>query len=73
MNLHHDKEAFKELSVCPSAKEGVCVRDILQKILKSQVYKKDYEEITMGLLFVPVTYETVIQSLQKVLDSGIWE
>lgn len=36
-------------------------------------YKSDYEDITMGLLFVPVGYETVIQSLQKVLDSGMWE
>ena len=62
-----------EMIVCPSAKEGVCVADILREIIKSQVYKSDYEDITMGLLFVPVGYETVIQSLQKVLDSGMWE
>ena len=62
-----------EVTICPSAKEGVCVSDILQGIIESQVYKNDYEDITMGLLFVPVTYETVIQSLQKILDSGMWE
>ena len=62
-----------EVTICPSAKEGVCVSDILQEIIESQVYKNDYEDITMGLLFVPVTYETVIQSLQKILDSGMWE
>ena len=62
-----------EMIVCPSAKEGVCVADILREIINSQVYKRDYEDITMGLLFVPVGYETVIQSLQKVLDSGMWE
>ncbi|MBP3610533.1 MAG: nucleotidyl transferase AbiEii/AbiGii toxin family protein [Lachnospiraceae bacterium] len=61
-----------EQSICPSAKEEVCVADILREILESQAYKSDYEDITMGLLFVPVTYETVIQSLQKVLDSGMW-
>lgn len=62
-----------EMIVCPSAKEGVCVADILREIINSQVYKSDYEDITMGLLFVPVGYETVIQSLQNVLDSGMWE
>ena len=62
-----------EMIVCPSAKEGVCVADILRDIIESQVYKSDYVDITMGLLFVPVTYETVIRSLQKVLDSGMWD
>ena len=31
-----------------------------------------YEEITLGLLFVPETYDTVIQSIKKIADSGIW-
>ncbi len=62
-----------EMIVCPSAKEGVCVPEILREIIESRVYKSDYEDITMGLLFVPVGYETVIQSLQKILDSGMWE
>ena len=46
-----------EMIVCPSAKEGVCVADVLREIIESQVYKSDYEDITMGLLFVPVGYE----------------
>lgn len=62
-----------EMIVCPSTKEGVCVADVLREIIESQVYKSDYEDIIMGLLFVPVGYETVIQRLQKVLDSGMWE
>ena len=73
-NLIQEVRAVRsELIVCPSAKEGVCVADILREIINSQVYKRDCEDITMGLLFVPVGYETVIQSLQKVLDSGMWE
>lgn len=60
-----------EQAVCPSAKENVCVSDILRDIIESKVYKSDYEDITMGLLFVPETYETVIQSLRKILESGI--
>jgi hypothetical protein len=57
----------------PSAKEGVCVSDILREIIEQNVYKNDYENITMGLLFVPVSYDTVIQSLQKILSSGMWD
>lgn len=61
-----------ELSICPSAKEDVCVTDILNEMMESQAYRKDYEEITLGLLFVPETYDTVIQSIKQLADSGIW-
>lgn len=61
-----------ELSICPSAKEGVCVTDILNEMMESQAYRKDYEDITLGLLFVPETYDTVIQSIKQLADSGIW-
>lgn len=61
-----------EIVVCLSAKEGVYVADILKEIIDSQVYKKDYNAITKELLFILVTYDTVIQSLQKILYSGMW-
>jgi len=48
------------------------VTDILYEIIEKETYKKDYEEITLGLLFVPETYDTVIQSIKKIADSGIW-
>lgn len=47
-----------QIIVCPSAKAGICVEDVLREIIESQVYKKDYEDITMGLLFAPETYDT---------------
>lgn len=61
-----------KLEICPSAKEGVCVTDILNEIICKQVYKDDYEDITLGLLFIPETYDTVIQSIKQLADSGIW-
>lgn len=61
-----------ELPICPSAKEGVCVTDILNEMMESQAYRKDYEDITLRLLFVPETYDTVIQSIKLLADSGIW-
>ena len=64
--------ALRSGTLCPSAKENVCVTDILYEIIEKETYKKDYEEITLGLLFVPETYDTVIQSIKKIADSGIW-
>lgn len=61
-----------KLSICPSAKPDVCVTNILYKIIESQSYRNDYEDITLGLLFVPETYDTVIQSIKQLADSGIW-
>ncbi len=43
------------------------------EIIENLVYKSDYEDITMGLLFVPETYDAVIQSSKKILDSGMWD
>ena len=60
------------LPICPSAKEDICVADILNEIIEKQVYKADYEDITLGLLFVPEAYDTVIQSIKQLADSGIW-
>ena len=62
-----------ELDICPSAKESVCIKDVLNEIIEKDVYKSDYETITMGLLFVPERYETVIQSIKYMADSGIWD
>ncbi len=66
------KAVRSEMIVCPSAKDGVSVSDVLREIIEGGVYKSDYEDITMGLLFVPVTYDVVIQSLKKIVDSGMW-
>ncbi len=69
MNLDHDKEAFAEL-IAGAAKSSV--PDILREVINNNVYKRDYEDVTMGLLFVPVSYDTVVQSLHKILDSKLW-
>lgn len=68
MNLDHDKEAFAEL-IAGAAKSSV--PDILREVINNNVYKRDYEDVTMGLLFVPVCYDTVVQSLHKILDSKL--
>lgn len=61
------------LSICPSAMEGVSVTNILYEIIDKQVYKMDYENITLGLLFIPETYQAVIQSIRQLAESGMWD
>lgn len=61
------------LSICPSAMEEVSVTNILYEIIDKQVYKMDYENITLGLLFIPVTYQAVIQSIRQLAESGMWD
>lgn len=70
MNLDHDKEAFAEL-IAGAAESSV--PDILREVINNNVYKRDYEDVTMGLLFVQVSYDTVVQSLHKILDSKLWD
>ena len=70
MNLDHDKEAFAELIAGAAKSSGP---DILREVINNNVYKRDYEDVTMGLLFVPVSYDTVVQSLHKILDSKLWD
>lgn len=61
------------LTICPSAQEGVCITDILNEIIEKKAYQSDYEDITCGLLFIPETYDKVIQSIRQLADSGIWD
>lgn len=61
------------LSICPSAMEEVSITNILYEIIDKQVYKMDYENITLGLLFIPVTYQAVIQSIRQLAESGMWD
>lgn len=73
MNLHHDKEAFAEL-IIGAANELAIPTNVIEKDYYVTITLKALAEKTKDMvLFVPVGYETVIQSLQKVLDSGMWE
>ena len=44
------------LLVCPSAKTGVCINDVLAEIVNKEVYRNDYETITGKLLFLSLIH-----------------
>ena len=58
------------LPVCPSAKTGVCINDVLAEIVDKEIYRQDYESITGKLLFTYVPYETVISGVKEIINKG---
>lgn len=61
-----------ELPICPSAQPGININQVLQEIVDSKAYKNDYEEITKGLLFSPLSYNEAIDSIIKIINSNIF-
>ena len=58
-------------AACLSAQNQINLKVLLQKIIDENTYKSDYETVTAGLLFENVTYNAAINTLQKILKSGL--
>lgn len=67
------REHRAKLAICPSAQEGVDVPEILEKIIKDEVYRSDYEEITTYFQNHPVKYDEAIGVLKSIIESGIFD
>lgn len=61
-----------ELPICPSAGEGISINALLTEIIDKNVYKKDYKDITEGLLFEPLFYEEALSGLKAIVDADIF-
>ena len=66
------RTARSELSICPSAKPDIDISAVLQDIIESKAYHSDYNDITLGLLFIPESYDTVINGLREIANSRIF-
>ena len=71
--IHQVRNDRKKNKKCVSAQDGVSVNQILKEIIKSEFYKNDYNNVTKNLLFKPYDYETAIDSLQTLINSGLFE
>lgn len=58
---------------CYSARDGISIPKILSEIIKSNIYKKDYETITKIMMYKYVPYEEAIKALETIVSSGIFE
>ncbi len=64
------RSLWEPFPVCPSAKTGVCINDVLAEIVDKEVYRNDYEAITGKLLFTYVPYEMVIGGIKEIISRG---
>ena len=64
------REVRKTSLKCPSAQDGVNIREVLQTIIKEEIYKADYQEITEKFLEEQIPYQVAIGALKKI--AGRW-
>lgn len=65
------KEDRKQHRNCISARSERSLTEILKEIVAKEVYRSDYNNITLSLLFEPVSYDEVISVIRTITESGI--
>jgi predicted nucleotidyltransferase component of viral defense system len=63
----------KTHNTCFSAQDGVCIQDILKKIVSEDYYKSDYEQITQSMMFEDVEYSKAITVIGDVIKIGCFD
>lgn len=53
---------------CHSAKPDIDMNILLQEVVDKEIYKTDYENITMKMLFEEIPYETATEKLKRVVE-----
>ena len=63
----------KNVSICYSAQPGVSIPEILTDLVNNNVYKSDYETLTTRILQEQIPYDTAIEAIRKIADSGMFD
>ena len=53
------------LSVCPSAKDGIDIKAIIDEFIRKDFFRRDYEVVTENLITDNVTYRQCVQTLKE--------
>ncbi len=59
-------------NICPSAQPGVNIPDLLELIVKEEIYREDYETLTLKLLEERIPYDEAVSAIDKIARSGIF-
>ena len=65
-------EDRKPHELCRSAKDEVDMNSLLQEIIDKAIYKNDYEDITVKMLFEEVSYDVAIKALKTIADYSLF-
>ena len=60
-------------NICPSAQPGMNVPEMLNFLVENEIYKDDYQNITFRILEEDIDYETAIEAVRKIAESGMFE
>ena len=63
----------KPHAMCYSAQDGVSVPEMLSRIVKTGIYRKDYETVTRAMTFKYVPYDDAIIAIEKIIESGVFD
>lgn len=66
------REERKEHKTCLSAQDDVEMNSLISKIISTDAYRSDYENVTSALLFKPVDYNVAIKVLDTVLQENLF-
>lgn len=67
------REVRAQSSICFSALPDVDVSGLLKEIIKENVYRKDYENLTIQLLEENISYDMAIEALKKLAESKFFD
>ena len=56
-----------QMTVCPSAKEGIDVSTIITEFCDNSFYEEDYQSITSYFTEDFVSYEDIIENMRKII------
>ena len=61
------REHRAQMSVCPSAKEGVDISAVITEFCENSFYEDDYQSITSYFTEDFVSYEYTIKNMRKII------
>lgn len=67
------RENRKLNAKCYSAQDGMNIQELLQKMIDTAFFKKDYKKNTQKLLSKNVTYEMAIKAIEVIVVSGVFD
>ena len=71
--IHEVRVIREQMSICPSAQKGINIPEVLQKIIREEIYRSDYQDITAYFQNEQIDYETAIESLKQIAESGMFK
>jgi hypothetical protein len=62
-----------KMKICPSAKPGIDIKEIVNEFLANEFYKNDYETITNYFILDYVSYEEAAECLRQIVNMGVFD